>query len=129
MLYSFAWLGSGNQAQRITDTDRVLELWWTAFLQQYRAGGYLHVCLHPFVSGRAQRIDMLDPLITRMTSLTGVWFHTCEQVALPRLQVCAILALSATHVQPTAAGVVFHLVVGYRCVQEVVSLHGWLFLR
>ncbi len=82
MFYSFAWLGSGNAAQRITDTDRVFDLWWEAFLHQYHAGGgYLNVCLHPFVSGRAQRIDMLDRLMTRMKALPGVWFPTCEQVA------------------------------------------------
>jgi peptidoglycan-N-acetylglucosamine deacetylase len=81
MFYSFAWLGSGNAAQRITDPDRVFELWWAAFWQQYRAGGYLNVVVHPFVSGRALRIAMLDKLITRMKSLPGVWFCTCEDVA------------------------------------------------
>ena len=81
MFFSFAWLGSGNEAQRITDPDRVFDLWWDAFRQQYRAGGYLNVVLHPFVSGRALRIDMLDRLITRMKTLPGVWFATCEQTA------------------------------------------------
>jgi peptidoglycan/xylan/chitin deacetylase (PgdA/CDA1 family) len=81
MFYSFAWLGSENAAQRITDTDRVMEMWWQAFLQQYHEGGYLNICLHPFVSGRAQRIDMLDTLIGRMKRLPGVWFPSCEQVA------------------------------------------------
>ncbi|MGE0222604.1 MAG: polysaccharide deacetylase family protein [Acetobacteraceae bacterium] len=81
MFYSFAWLGSGNSAQRITDSDRVMEMWWQAFRHQYDAGGYLNICLHPFVSGRAQRIEMLDRLIARMKALPGVWFPTCEQVA------------------------------------------------
>ena len=81
MFYSFSWLGSGNSAQRITDTDRVFDMWWEAFLQQYHAGGYLNVCLHPFVSGRAQRIDMLDRLITRMKAMPGVWMPSCEAVA------------------------------------------------
>jgi peptidoglycan/xylan/chitin deacetylase (PgdA/CDA1 family) len=81
MFYSFAWLGSGNPAQRITDPDRVFELWWAAFWQQYRAGGYLNVVVHPFVSGRALRIAMLDRLIARMKSLPGVWFCTCEETA------------------------------------------------
>src|SRR4051812_10253428 len=49
--------------------------------QQYNVGGYLNVCMHPFQSGRALRIAMLDRLITRMKSLPGVWFPTCEQVA------------------------------------------------
>jgi peptidoglycan/xylan/chitin deacetylase (PgdA/CDA1 family) len=81
MFYSFSWLGSPNAAQRITDTGRVMELWWDAFLQQYHDGGYLNICLHPFVSGRAQRIDMLDDLITRMKRMPGVWMPRCADVA------------------------------------------------
>ena len=49
--------------------------------QQYRQGGYLNICLHPFVSGRALRVAMLDRLIARMKTLPGVWFATCEEVA------------------------------------------------
>jgi peptidoglycan/xylan/chitin deacetylase (PgdA/CDA1 family) len=81
MFFSFAWLGSDNPAQRITDPNRVFDLWWAAFEQQYQAGGYLNICLHPFVSGRALRIAMLDRLICRMKTLPGVWFPTCEAVA------------------------------------------------
>lgn len=81
MFYSFAWMGSSNPAQRITDPDRVCDLWWDAFMHQYKQGGYLNVCLHPFVSGRALRIAMLDRLIARMKALPGVWFPTCEQFA------------------------------------------------
>lgn len=86
MFFSFAWMGSGNAAQRITDPDRVEELWWDAFLHQYRQGGYLNVCLHPFVSGRALRIAMLDRLIGRMKTLPGVWFPSCEEFARHVLQ-------------------------------------------
>jgi peptidoglycan/xylan/chitin deacetylase (PgdA/CDA1 family) len=82
MFFSFAWQGSSNDAQRITEPGRVLELWWDAFEWQYREGGYLNICLHPFVSGRALRIDMLDKLIQRMKAKPGVWFPSCEKVAL-----------------------------------------------
>jgi len=81
MFYSFAWLGSGNAAQRISDPERVFDMWWAAFRQQYNAGGYLNVVMHPFVSGRALRIAMMDRLIARMKTLPGVWFATCEDVA------------------------------------------------
>jgi hypothetical protein len=81
MFFSFAWYASPNAAQRLSDPDRVFDMWWAAFMQQYRQGGYLNVCLHPFVSGRALRIAMLDRLIARMKTLPGVWFATCEQVA------------------------------------------------
>ncbi len=79
--YTFGWLGSDGPAQRMSDPDRVFEMWWAAFLQQYNKGGYLNVCLHPYVSGRALRIEMLDQLIRRMKRLPGVWFSTCEQTA------------------------------------------------
>jgi peptidoglycan-N-acetylglucosamine deacetylase len=84
MFYSFAWLGSPNQAQRITDPDRVMDMWWDAFGQQWRdgeGGGYLNICMHPFVSGRALRVAALERLIRRMQERPGVWFATCEQVA------------------------------------------------
>jgi peptidoglycan-N-acetylglucosamine deacetylase len=81
MFFSFAWYASANGEQRLSDTDRVFDMWWAGFMQQYRQGGYLNVCLHPFVSGRALRVAMLDRLITRMKTLPGVWFATCEEVA------------------------------------------------
>src|SRR4051794_20159591 len=81
MFFSFAWLGSENAAQRITDPERVFDLWWAAFRQQYREAGYLNICMHPFVSGRALRVAMLDRLISRMKTLPGVWFPSCEEMA------------------------------------------------
>jgi peptidoglycan-N-acetylglucosamine deacetylase len=81
MFFSFAWLGSDNSAQRMMDPDHVEELWWRMFEQCYRDGGYMNICMHPFVSGRALRIAMLDRLIGRMKTLPGVWFPSCEEVA------------------------------------------------
>ena len=81
MFFSFAWLNTENQAQRHDGPDHVEEIRWAAFLQQYQQGGYRNICMHPFVSGRALRIAMLDRLIGRMKALPGVWFPTCEQVA------------------------------------------------
>jgi peptidoglycan/xylan/chitin deacetylase (PgdA/CDA1 family) len=81
MFFSFAWYASANAEQRLCDGERVFDMWWAGFLQQYRQGGYLNICLHPFVSGRALRIAMLDRLIARMKTLPGVWFATCEEVA------------------------------------------------
>lgn len=82
MFFSFAWMGTPNAAQRLIDPERVLDLWWEAFLQQHeKGGGYLNICLHPFVSGRALRIGMLDRLIVRMKEKGGVWFPSCEEVA------------------------------------------------
>jgi hypothetical protein len=63
-------------------------MWWAAFRQQYRAGGYLNVVMHPFVSGRALRTAMMDRLIAKMKTLPGVWFATCEEVAQHCLATC-----------------------------------------
>ena len=81
MYYSFAWLGSDNSAQRVTEPGRVMEMWWDAFEQQYEAGGYMNLCMHPFVSGRALRVAALEKLIERMQAKPGVWFPTCREVA------------------------------------------------
>jgi peptidoglycan-N-acetylglucosamine deacetylase len=81
MFFSFAWLNTENDAQRMMDPDHVEAIWWDAFMREYRQGGYLNICMHPFVSGRALRIAMLDRLFTRMKALPGVWFPTCEQAA------------------------------------------------
>jgi peptidoglycan/xylan/chitin deacetylase (PgdA/CDA1 family) len=95
MFYNFAWLNTENAAQRMADPDRVFEIWWAAFWQQYQAGGYLNICLHPFVSGRALRIAMLDRLIGRMKTLPGVWFPSCEEVARHCLRTSPPLAPAA----------------------------------
>ena len=81
MISDFAWLGSANPAQRISDADRVGEMWWDAFWQQYQQGGYLNICMHPFVSGRALRVAMMERLLRRMQALPGVWFPTMEELA------------------------------------------------
>jgi peptidoglycan-N-acetylglucosamine deacetylase len=81
MFFSFAWYRSPNAGQRLADTDKVFDLWSAAFRHQYGEGGYLNICLHPFVSGRALRVAMLDRLIASMQAVPGVWFATCEEVA------------------------------------------------
>ncbi|MEE2860598.1 MAG: polysaccharide deacetylase family protein [Pseudomonadota bacterium] len=81
MYFSFGWLDTPNAAQRIMDVDEVFDIWWDAFLQQYRQGGYVNFLLHPFVSGHAMRVDMIQRLIQRMKTLPGVWFPTCDALA------------------------------------------------
>ena len=70
-----------NNAQRVMDVDEVFDIWWAAFEQQYKIGGYVNFLLHPFVSGHAMRVDMIQRLIQRMKTLPGVWFPTCDTLA------------------------------------------------
>lgn len=79
--FNFAWLNSEPSAQRLSDTDRVEELWWNGFRREYELNGYINYCLHPEISGRALRIDMIERLVRRMQDLPGVWFARCDSVA------------------------------------------------
>lgn len=36
MFFNFSWLNTENAAQRMADPDRVFEIWWAAFWQQYQ---------------------------------------------------------------------------------------------
>lgn len=81
MYFSFGWLDTPNNAQRVMDVDEVFDIWWAAFEQQYKIGGYVNFLLHPFVSGHAMRVDMIQRLIQRMKTLPGVWFPTCDTLA------------------------------------------------
>lgn len=81
MFFNFGWVGSGSNGQRLADPKSVQDIWWDAFQRLYKQGSYLNICLHPFISGRALRIAVLDRFIVRMKSLPGVWFATCEEVA------------------------------------------------
>ncbi|CUH80673.1 polysaccharide deacetylase family protein [Tropicibacter naphthalenivorans] len=81
MYFSFGWLDTPNAAQRVMDVDEVFDIWWAAFEQQYKAGGYVNFLLHPFVSGHAMRVDIIQRLIQRIKTLPGVWFPTCDTLA------------------------------------------------
>lgn len=43
-------------------------------------GCFVLTC-HPFVSGRASRVALLEELVAYMRRFRGVWFATCEEVA------------------------------------------------
>jgi hypothetical protein len=81
MFFNFGWVESGPNGQRLADPESVLDIWWAAFQHLYEQGSYLNICLHPFISGRALRTAMFDRFITKMQSLPGVWFPTCEELA------------------------------------------------
>lgn len=79
--FNYRWILSPPEGQRITDPSKVYEIWVKAFRQLYKRGLYMNICIHPFVSGRALRIAMLDRLITEMKRMPGVWLPTCEELA------------------------------------------------
>ena len=81
MYFNFAFFGSVNAGQRLEEPGKVLDIWLSAFSRLYKSGSYMNIVLHPFVSGRSLRIEMLDQLIFEMKKRPGVWFPTCEELA------------------------------------------------
>jgi len=65
----------------IADPGRVLQMWGKEFAAMHAENGCFVLTCHPFVSGRASRIALLEDLVASMRRSRGVWFTTCEAVA------------------------------------------------
>ena len=65
----------------IADPGRVLQMWSKEFAAMHRENGCFVLTCHPFVSGRASRIALLEELVTYVRRSRGVWFATGEEVA------------------------------------------------
>jgi peptidoglycan/xylan/chitin deacetylase (PgdA/CDA1 family) len=65
----------------IADPGRVLQMWSKEFAGMHAENGCFVLTCHPFVSGRASRIALLEDLVAYMRRFRGVWFTTCEEVA------------------------------------------------
>ena len=65
----------------IAEPDRVIDLWIQEFQGMYQENGAFVLTMHPYVSGRASRVDGLERLIRAIRAEPGVWFATAGQVA------------------------------------------------
>ena len=65
----------------IAHPGRVLDLWSREFIGMHRENGCFVLTCHPFISGRASRIQLIEDLVRYMRRQPGVWFTTCAEVA------------------------------------------------
>jgi hypothetical protein len=65
----------------IADPGRVPQMWSKDFAAMHGKNGCFVLTCHPFVSGRASRIALLEDLVRFMRGARGGWFATCEEVA------------------------------------------------
>jgi peptidoglycan-N-acetylglucosamine deacetylase len=65
----------------IADPARIFNLWSTEFTGMHRENGCFVLTCHPFISGRASRVALIEDLVKFMRRERGVWFATCEEVA------------------------------------------------
>jgi len=47
----------------------------------HKENGCFVLTCHPFISGRASRVQLIEDLVRYMRRQPGVWFTTCEEVA------------------------------------------------
>src|SRR5215813_8152988 len=65
----------------IADPGRVLQMWSREFTAMHKENGCFVLTCHPFSSGRASRVALIEELVGFMRRHRSVWFATCEEVA------------------------------------------------
>jgi hypothetical protein len=65
----------------IADPARIFNLWSTEFAAMHKESGCFVLTCHPWVSGRASRVALLEDLVRFIRRQPGVWFATCREVA------------------------------------------------
>ena len=61
--------------------DVVYDLWWREFEAMWDYGCCFVLTLHPWLSGRPSRVQMLERLIRAMQAKGDVWFATGREIA------------------------------------------------
>ena len=61
--------------------SKVFDLWWEEFEAIDHYGCCFVLTLHPWLSGRPSRVQLLERLIRKMQSMENVWFARAAEVA------------------------------------------------
>src|SRR4029453_8476736 len=88
----------------IADPGRVLQMWSREFAAMPPGKGCFVRPCHPFVSGRASRIALLEDLVAYIRRARGVWFATCEEVARWHAARLAAAGEGPAHPPPSGGG-------------------------
>ncbi len=65
----------------ITSAETVYEIWSAEFDGLYREGKIMVPVMHPQLSGRVHRVDMLERLLKYILDHPGVWIARCDEIA------------------------------------------------
>jgi peptidoglycan/xylan/chitin deacetylase (PgdA/CDA1 family) len=77
----FKFEGSGNDRQAPVSGASVLDDWLQEWRMLHRFGGLFTLTVHDWISGKAQRIAVLEKLLDAVTADDGVWIATAEEIA------------------------------------------------
>ncbi len=77
----FRYFGGGRDTGPPVNPMQVLESWITEFdaIADYR--GLFMITVHPWMSGRGQRITMLRRLFSHIRNTDGIWWTTAAEIA------------------------------------------------
>jgi peptidoglycan-N-acetylglucosamine deacetylase len=65
----------------LSDPDSVLKVWEKEFDFAYRESSFYLLTLHPQISGRGYRLDVLDRLLSYIGKFPDVWIATHKEIA------------------------------------------------
>jgi peptidoglycan/xylan/chitin deacetylase (PgdA/CDA1 family) len=65
----------------LRNPDEILHMWKKEFIWAYRDSGFYLLTLHPQLSGRGPRLDMIGQLIDYINQFPDVWFATHKEIA------------------------------------------------
>ncbi|NTI45039.1 polysaccharide deacetylase family protein [Rhizobium rhizogenes] len=77
----FKFENSGNERWAPSAGAQVLDDWLTEWRAQHRFGGLFTLTIHDWISGRAQRIVMLEKLLDAITAEPTSWVATAADIA------------------------------------------------
>jgi peptidoglycan/xylan/chitin deacetylase (PgdA/CDA1 family) len=77
----FRYVGGPTDKTPPANPMSVLEGWLEEFEATREFGGLFMITIHPWISGRGQRVRMLRRLLDTVVNTRGVWVTTAEEVA------------------------------------------------
>jgi peptidoglycan/xylan/chitin deacetylase (PgdA/CDA1 family) len=77
----FKFEGSGNDRQAPVSGSAVLDDWLTEWRTLHRFGGLFTLTVHDWISGRGQRIALLERLLDAITAEPSAWIATGAEIA------------------------------------------------
>jgi peptidoglycan/xylan/chitin deacetylase (PgdA/CDA1 family) len=77
----FKFEGGGRDKWPYQSGRAVLDDWLREWRMLHRYGGLFTLTVHDWISGRAQRIGLLEELLEAITAQDGVWIATASEIA------------------------------------------------
>jgi len=65
----------------LENCEKVFDLWWREFSAMHDYGCCFVLTLHPWLSGRPSRVQLLEDLVVAMRERGGVWFARGREIA------------------------------------------------